>query len=686
MPATTFSIMKLFRTLLPAFLTLSSFFAAAQKKSVDEILSLSDDTVKVNALLSHIQSIVEQQPIVADSLTDIASGIALKLKFSTALARCYYIKGSIKRITRENNSALEWYSKAIELDTETGNKKSANRTGLYVAMVLEKLNEFRKSDSISLAAMKYAEEIHDTSSICIALNNLGRNAQAQSNYNEALKYAMRAIPLQEKINNKSGMAVTYSLIGVILNQQKRYKEAIEYYNKAIDLNLELGLVHKVGMFYGNIGNSYKDLKDYKKSRTAYHKAIQYDDNEVDHKKLGNDYTNLAILFYNMKLLDSAFYYGRKALEINRMYNDERGIATTYANMALWAYEANDFEKSKTYVDSSEMLAIKVNHKHLLITTNAVKAKLKAKENNLQEAYEDLEKSIAVKDSIYNLESAKQISELMTKYETEKKQNEINQLNAEKEISTVKMARQQTVNYSLAAIAFLILLSSALIYRNVQKKREAEKQVAVLEKQNAIESMRTKIASDVHDDMGAGLTKMGLFSEQLLQSKTVTEKEKQLLEKISAQSKEVIDGMREIIWASNPANDNLKSMLGFMRQYIDRFFDGTNIRPVINFPHDIGEVVLHPEVRRNLFLILKESLNNAVKYSGSDKVDIDFNNEQEKFNLNIKDYGKGMDDKNRDAFSNGLRNMQMRAEQIQSAFKMITSPGKGVQIFIEGKLY
>jgi signal transduction histidine kinase len=145
-------------------------------------------------------------------------------------------------------------------------------------------------------------------------------------------------------------------------------------------------------------------------------------------------------------------------------------------------------------------------------------------------------------------------------------------------------------------------------------------------------------------------------------------------------------MKEIIWSSNPANDNLKSMLGFMRQYIDRFFDGTNIRPVVNFPQNAGEVNLHPEVRRNLFLILKESLNNAVKYSGTDKIDIDFNNANEDYNFSIKDYGKGMNDQNKDEFSNGITNMRRRAEQIQSAFKMISAPGSGVQIFVEGRLY
>ena len=92
------------------------------------------------------------------------------------------------------------------------------------------------------------------------------------------------------------------------------------------------------------------------------------------------------------------------------------------------------------------------------------------------------------------------------------------------------------------------------------------------------------------------------------------------------------------------------------------------------------------MRRNLFLILKESLNNAIKYSGSDKVDVDFNNEDSSFNFSVKDYGKGIDDKTKNEFSTGLNNMRTRAEQIQSVFRMITSPGKGVQIVVEGKLY
>jgi signal transduction histidine kinase len=335
--------------------------------------------------------------------------------------------------------------------------------------------------------------------------------------------------------------------------------------------------------------------------------------------------------------------------------------------------------SKTFAELKGMEDLKMNcYKSL--------SELYEATGNEAMAFQFLKKYTTINDSVRSQSYTSQIAEMQTKYETEKKENEIIKLNSEKSLDAEKIARQRTLNYSLLAIAVLILISGFLVFRNIRKKRTAEKQVAILEKQNAIESMRSKIAGDVHDDMGANLTRLGLNAQQLLMSTAIPGKEKELAEKISLQSKEVITGMREIIWASNPANDNLKSMLSFMRQYIDRFFDGTNIRTVVNFPHDAGEIILHPEVRRNLFLILKESLNNAVKYSGTDKVDIDFHHENEHYDFNIKDYGKGIDGNTKDDLSNGLRNMEMRAAQIRSLFKLVTAPGKGVEIAITGKLY
>jgi signal transduction histidine kinase len=280
--------------------------------------------------------------------------------------------------------------------------------------------------------------------------------------------------------------------------------------------------------------------------------------------------------------------------------------------------------------------------------------------------------------------------MQTKYESEKKDKEISLLNADKEISNAKISRQRVLNYGLIAVAFLIVMSAYLVYRNIQHKRKAEAQYAALEKQHAIETMRSKISIDIHDDLGSGLTKIGLLTQQIQNKKDSPKAFDELMNKIQSSSKEVVTGLREVIWASNPANDNLASLLFFMRNYIHRFFEGTSFKYTIDFPGDIPEMNIHPEVKRNLFLTLKESLNNMVKHSGASEVNMRFLNDKEKFSFEITDNGNGFDSlpngEGRGGAGNGLRNMKKRMEDIQATFDLISSSGQGVKIVMEGKLY
>ena len=504
---------------------------------------------------------------------------------------------------------------------------------------------------------------------------------------------LKALSIAEITGNESIQSVCIGNLGIINKELQDYREAIKYYNKALALRIKNNQKQDIAGTYVGLASCYIDMQMSDSAVFLYKKALDLFKQLDSKENIALVNNNLGQLLVSINQPDTGMEYLLNAKQQFTELNDSINLANNaWAVGDAW-YGIAQLKKDKSYLSKAlkEMhncrtLAEKLNMERLEMNAYKSLSFIYEEMGNKGEAFTYLKLYNNISDSIRAQEYTGQIAEMQTKYDTEKKEMEISRLGAAKLLDEEKIARQKTMNYSLSAIAALILVSGFVIVSNVQKKREAEKQVAILEKQNAIESMRNKIASDVHDEMGANLTRLGLNAQQLLQSPVVPEKEKQLAERISLQSKEIITGMREIIWASNPANDNLKSMLGFMRQYIDRFFDGTNIRPVVNFPHNVGEVTLHPEVRRNLFFILKESLNNAVKYSGSDRIDIDFLNEDDSFNLNIKDYGKGIEDLNKDEFNNGLRNMKMRAELIQSFFKLITAPGQGVQISIEGKLY
>lgn len=663
----------------------AAFMTHGQEKSLDEILRMSDDTTKISELVDVSYKISDTNLSLADSIVEVAIVLSNKIGYDFGLARAYNNRALYFNRKKDYKTALIWFGKAREIFQSLGRTKKMYGVIHGEGNAYYRLGDHKKSDSLFTGVLNYAEEYKDTSMITATLHSLALSYEARAMFAEALKLILRSASIRELQNNKKMLATDYNTIGNLLRKQKRYEESIKYHLAGLKLAEETESPVTEESILTNLGTTYKVIGDYKNAMKAYRKSMAVKSSKAS-GQLSLSYQTISTLFNKMNRKDSAFYYARMSLQVSSDQKDERMMAVNYYNMAEWMLDTNDIVRSQQLLDSANILATRTNYKELLVSIKELQSDIHAKNNNLKEAYSELQNSIAIKDSVYGIEMVKQLNELMTKYETEKNENEISKLNSEKLLDAEKIARQRTLNYSLTAIAGLILISGFMIFRNVQKKRIAEKQIAILEKQNAIENMRSKIASDVHDDMGANLTRLGLSAQQLVSSAAVPEKEKILAEKISQQSKDVITGMREIIWASNPANDNLKSMLAFMRQYIDRFFDGTNIRPVINFPHEVGEITLHPEVRRNLFLILKESLNNAAKYSGTDKIDIEFSNEKENFNLNIKDYGKGMDNSINDNFSNGLRNMQMRAEQIQSFFKLDSAPGKGVQIAVEGKLY
>ncbi|MFT3910060.1 MAG: tetratricopeptide repeat protein [Ferruginibacter sp.] len=594
--------------------------------------------------------------------------------------------------TNDSIHARQFMSSLSGLSAKTKKEKYSNIALYYEGKLQYQLGNFLLADSLSKIAYKKAITINDTSITAKTAIQIANINLRQGNYKVAGENYINALKMAEMLKDSGMLSVCLTNLGTVNRYLNDCNSAVFYHKKSLAICIQTN--NRMGMAdaYGTLGDSYSCANKHDSSIAAYKAAIPLQQQFKVESKLATTYSNLGAEYQLVNQLDSALHYLELAKTTGLINVDSIALGNilwSYGDALFAKYKESskpeyleqalaNFLNAKYISEKFELSALKIYVYKSLAKIYEIK-KLPGEELRYLKLYN------VFNDSVLASNYTSQVAEMQTKYETEKKENEINKLNTEKLLDAAKLSRQRVINYSLIAIAVLILAAGFVIYNNIQKKRKAEKQLAILEKQNAVETMRSKIASDVHDDMGANLTKLGLNAQQLI-SVAVNDQQRQLADKVAMQSREVITGMKEIIWASNPANDNLKSMLGFMRQYIDRFFDGTNIRPVINFPYDVGEIELHPIVRRNLFLILKEALNNAVKYSGTDKIDIDFNNSNQQFNLHIKDYGKGIDEDRKDEFGNGLNNMQMRAQQIHALLRLVSTPGAGVQIAIEGKLY
>ncbi len=196
-----------------------------------------------------------------------------------------------------------------------------------------------------------------------------------------------------------------------------------------------------------------------------------------------------------------------------------------------------------------------------------------------------------------------------------------------------------------------------------ERKEMEKQMAVLEAQ---QDERNRISADMHDELGSGVTAIRLMSE-IVKSKM---KEATLpeVEKISNSANDLITKMNTIIWTMTSSNDTVESLVTYMRTYAFEFFESTNIDCKFNMPDSLPKVELSGERRRNIFLAVKEALNNVLKHSKATLVQIDVE-VTNKLRITIMDNGLGIDLDRIRRFGNGLRNMQNRLENINGQFSI-----------------
>jgi len=213
-------------------------------------------------------------------------------------------------------------------------------------------------------------------------------------------------------------------------------------------------------------------------------------------------------------------------------------------------------------------------------------------------------------------------------------------------------------------AALVLVLTAIIMLAIRSyiRRRLEVQRTLLEKKQAIEKERTRIATDMHDDLGAGLSRIKFLSETIGIKKQQQLPIEEEITSIREYSHEMIDKMGEIVWALNEKNDSLSDLLAYTRSYAVQYLLQAGIRCTVDTPENFPILFVSGEFRRNIFLTIKETLHNIVKHAQAGCVRISMDTGRE-LTIIIQDDGIGFDRGQIRPFSNGLANMQQRITDI-----------------------
>ena len=221
---------------------------------------------------------------------------------------------------------------------------------------------------------------------------------------------------------------------------------------------------------------------------------------------------------------------------------------------------------------------------------------------------------------------------------------------------------------------------------IQKWYYQEKQIAVQKLESALlaEKMlnqlnteRSRIAADMHDDMGAGLSRMRYLSAAI-QQKVQDENIHGELDKLISSSDELVDRMNEIIWTLNSSDGTLEDTLYYIRSQCSEMLDGAGVEFQFSIPEIIPHYIISSEEKRNLYLVVKEAVHNAIKHANAALIKVDCLL-SDRVEFIVTDDGIGFDTESVLKKGNGLHNYKKRIQQLKGTYQLISSPGSGTQI-------
>jgi signal transduction histidine kinase/ligand-binding sensor domain-containing protein len=232
--------------------------------------------------------------------------------------------------------------------------------------------------------------------------------------------------------------------------------------------------------------------------------------------------------------------------------------------------------------------------------------------------------------------------------------------------------------TLGAFGLLALVGGA---GRLVGKRKHQRRLKHLEQERALERERARIAQDLHDDLGSSLTRIALLSELTRADKDNPGLVETHANKISQSAGQTVRALEEIVWALRPGSDSLQSLVEYIAHFANEMFEGDAARCRLDLPHDLPSRPLPPEMRHNIFLVVKEALTNALKHASAKEVRVQAKAEGSWLEIFVQDDGKGFDPHPGPAKNqrHGLGNMRRRAEAMGGTLVVDSQPQKGTSV-------
>ncbi len=641
------------KILLLCVLMIVSVAVYTQNKVVDSLQKVlqtsKEDTVKVNTLNALASEFRYNNIDTSFYFANQAVALATRLNYEMGIADAkiksgglYASTGAYNKGIKAANEALLLYNKLLTstaLNKETILLKIANSYNILLLNTFPEGN-YPEALRFSLLELKIREQLNDKIGISNAQFNIGNIYYCQRNYAEALKHHFVCLAINQQLEDKVGISSIYSAIGLIYFDQGNYAQASEYYSDALKIGKEVNDSFNLAEIYVNLVLLEEKKNNYDEALKHGFAALKIYEKMQSNFNIPFALNNIAIVYIKQKKYNDAFEYLAKALSVAKETKHLEYIKLSYENLAT----------------------------------------LDSLQGNYKQSLQDYKLAIIYRDSLLNRENTQKITQQQMQYEFDKKEDSTRAVQDKKNTLTkVEIENQKNIRNFSFAFAFIILLFSGFGFYRYKKRKQ-------LQNQQALTNERLRISRELHDEVGATLSGISMYSHltrQQIKNANTTEVEKSL--NIMQQSAgEMVNKLNDIVWLINPDQDSLQKLIQRLEEYATDMGMIKNMQVKVNVPEHLREHSLPMESRRNIYLFCKEAINNAVKYSNGTILELNIKEKNGTLEFSVSDNGKGFDEINIRR-GNGLENMQKRADEIGAKLTVQSKQDEGSFVSMQIKI-
>lgn len=568
-----------------------------------------------------------------------------------------------------NDSASMLYLKAINLAEQLRNNKMLAVYFKSLSGIQSLLGNYHKAAEYGRKAIDYIE--HDDRALTISLANMGNIYSKLRDFANADLMADSSLRVGKRTNVTNSIGRNYATLGYSRFQQKKYPEALKYYKTGLENAIRYkNSKSTISNLYIHMGNLYEAVDSLALAKENYIKALQTGDGDNDIVSSIN--LSLSKIFFKEGDYANAYKYQRdyNLFKDSVFTNEKTRIITELSTR----YDSEKKDQQLLILSKDRLLqeALLNKQQQLLAQEKAEKRQQQLEIANYELQTDKQGQLLRIQQLEIANSRAKQseqqnvIANTAAKLQVEKSNRIIALDEARRKRSWMIFL---TSAFAVSAVISLLLFGR---YRLLQKIRQQE----------ALLKQRERISRELHDEVGATLSGIAMYShlakEQLHDGTNPLMKNS--LNIIQQNAGEMVNKLNDIVWLINPGNDNLQQLLQRLEDYAVQMAAVKNIHVKSNINGHHSKYMLPAETRRNIYLLFKEAINNAVKYSNATLFTFSITEEQSGITLEFTDNGNGFDAGAVKA-GNGLSNMANRAEVIKARFKYLTMPGKGTQIIM-----